>query len=103
MLRRSSLLLAIVLFAAPLFAGEAPVYKTNCQPCHGPDGTGSTPVGKSLHVKSLRSDEVQKLTDKELIKIIRDGKGKMPAFGGKLTDPQVEDIIHFIRGLAPHK
>ena len=105
MVRRSLVLLVVVSFAAiPLFADGAALYKTKCLPCHGADGSGNTPVGKSLHVKSLASDDVQKLTDAELTKVIREGKGKMPAFpAAKLTDAELAEVVHFIRGFAPHK
>jgi len=100
------LCLSLVLMAVslPLFADAAANYKAKCAPCHGADGTGNTPVGKSLHVKSLASDEVQKLSDADLTKILHDGKNKMPAFNGKLTDDEIKDMVKFIRSFAaPHK
>ena len=99
------LCLSLVLIAVslPLFADTAATYKAKCAPCHGADGTGNTPVGKSLHVKSLASDEVQKLTDAELTTILHDGKNKMPAFKDKLTDAEIKDMVHFIRSFAPPK
>ncbi len=48
--------LAALVLAAPLPAlaadGEA-VYAGKCAQCHGADGTGDTPVGKVMGVKSL--------------------------------------------------
>jgi mono/diheme cytochrome c family protein len=40
----------------------AKVYKTNCTLCHSDDGSGSSPTGKALKAKDLRSDEVQSPT-----------------------------------------
>ena len=93
--------LVLIAVALPLFADAAANYKAKCAPCHGADGTGNTPVGKSLHVKSLASDEVQKLSDGDLTKILHDGKNKMPAFKDKLTDAEIQDMVHYIRSFAP--
>ena len=100
------LCLSLVLMAVslPLFAETAVNnYKAKCAPCHGADGTGNTPVGKSLHVKSLASDEVQKLSDADLTTILHDGKNKMPAFKDKLTDAEIKDMVQYIRSFAPKK
>jgi cytochrome c6 len=100
MRRRICLSLVLLLVTVPLFADGAALYKTKCAPCHGADGSGNTPVGKSLHVKSLASAEVQKMTDADLTKVIHDGRGKMPAFAGKLSDAELTDVVHFIRSFA---
>jgi len=91
-----SLLLAVALPMAA-FADGAATYKTKCAPCHGPDGSGQTPVGKNLKVRDLRSAEVQKLSDAEITKVLTDGKGKMPA--SKLPPADVKAVISFIRTL----
>lgn len=94
-----SLLLALA--AAPTLLAEegAALYKSKCAMCHGPDGKGQTPVGKSMKARDLGSDEVQKQTDAELVKITLEGKGKMPPYKGKLTEAEVEAIVAFIRTL----
>jgi cytochrome c6 len=97
-------LVIVSLAALPLFADGAALYKSKCAMCHGADGSGNTPVGKSLHLKSLGAVDVQKLTDAELSKIIREGKGKMPAFAAsKLTDTELAEVVHVIRSFAPQK
>ena len=90
------LLLAVALPMAA-FADGAATYKTKCAPCHGPDGSGQTPVGKSLKVRDLRSPEVQKLSDAEITRVLADGKGKMPA--SKLAAADIKAVIGFIRTL----
>lgn len=92
----------ILLAAYPVVAtaaSGAELYKSKCAICHGADGSGQTPMGKSLKMRDLRSDEVQKQTDLELTKIISGGKGKMPAFGQKLTNADVGALIVQIRTL----
>src|SRR6266481_6079798 len=56
----------------------ASVFKAKCVSCHGADGSGNTPVGKSLQVADLRSPEVQKKSDAELAESVSEGKGNMP-------------------------
>jgi cytochrome c6 len=94
-------LLALVV-ALPLFAAGpdgAAIYKAKCAMCHGPDGAGQTAMGKNLKVRDLRSADVQKQTDAELTKLIVDGKGKMPAYKGKLNDAEVKALVAFIRSI----
>lgn len=75
------------------------LYKAKCAMCHGADGVGNTPVGKSMRVNSFKSDADVKATDADLIKVTKDGKGKMPAYAGKLTDAQIGDVVAYIRTL----
>jgi mono/diheme cytochrome c family protein len=96
-------MLPIALIAAlPVFAAspDPALYKSKCASCHGADGAGQTPVGKSLKVRDLRSADVQKQTDLELTKTIAGGKGKkMPAYGKQLSTAQIEALIAHIRTL----
>jgi cytochrome c5 len=75
------------------------LYKMKCQICHGRDATGSV-AGKKLAVKDFQSPEVQKQPDAELLEVAKKGKNKMPAYGGKVTDTQLTDLIKYMRDLA---
>jgi cytochrome c6 len=92
--------------ASPVAGQDAPngatVFKSKCVTCHGSDGSG-TAVGKSLKVADLRSDEVQKKSDSELIQSVSDGKGNMPGFKGNITDDEIHAAITFVRTLAAKK
>jgi mono/diheme cytochrome c family protein len=77
----------------------ADIYKSKCQMCHGADGSGNTPAGKSTKARPFNSPEVMKLSDDDLIKITKSGQGKMPAYAGKLTDAQIKDVIAHIHTL----
>ena len=94
-----SMLLAIAAAPALLAEDGAAIYKTKCASCHGPDGAGQTTMGKKFGLKDLGSADVQKLKDEELTKIVADGKGKMPAYKGKLTDAQIQALVTFMRTL----
>lgn len=101
---RRSLLLVPVLFTTLAFGDEAPgaaLYRAKmCSGCHGADGSGNTPVGKSLKARDLRSDEVQKQSDDELASTIANGKGKMPAYKASISADQLQQVVAFIRELA---
>ena len=77
----------------------ADIYKTKCQMCHGATGLGDTPPGKSMGAKPFNSPDLVKASDADLIAATKNGKGKMPAYAGKLTDPQIADVIAYIRTL----
>lgn len=78
--------------------GEA-TYKAKCAMCHGADGTGNTPMGKNMKLRSFKSAEDMKATDAELFKQTKDGVGKMQGYAGKLTDAQINDVVTYIRTL----
>jgi mono/diheme cytochrome c family protein len=82
---------------------SAQLYKTNCAMCHAADGSGNSPSGKALKAKDLRSDEVQKKSDAELIDGISKGQGKMPAFGKKLKPEQIQQLVSYVRQLAKNR
>ena len=77
----------------------AKLYKTHCVLCHAADGSGSSPSGKALKAKDLRSDEIQKKSDAELAELIAQGKGKMPSFGQKLKPDDIKQLVAYIRAL----
>ncbi len=81
----------------------AALYQSKCKMCHGDDGSGNTPTGKAMKVADLRSDEVQKKTDAQLIETTTNGKNKMPAYKGKLTDEQIKGLVKYVRDLAKKK
>ena len=97
-------LLPLFLFAFPHFAAAQAdgqkLYDTNCAKCHGPDGSGSTVVGKAVGAKDLRSAEAKKLTDAEIFTQIDQGKGNMPPFGGTLNKSQINSLVPIIRELS---
>lgn len=99
------LLLLVVLVAPGAVADAAPdgaaIFKSKCAVCHGADGKGKTPTGRSLHLKDLGSDEVQSMKNEEMQKIIEDGKGTMPGFKNTLDQASIDALIAFIRTLKP--
>ena len=97
----SMMALALLLAAAvPAVAADdaAALYKSKCQVCHGADGKG-TAAGQKMGAKDFQSPEVAKQSDAELIKVTKEGKGKMPKYDGKLTDDQIKELVKYLRGL----
>ena len=76
------------------------VFKAKCAACHGADGSGNTPVGESMKIGDFHSAGVQEQTDAQLTEMITTGKGAMPAYKGKLTDNQIEQLVGYVRELA---
>ncbi|MCP4806927.1 MAG: cytochrome c [Proteobacteria bacterium] len=102
-------LLVSLSFAADADAGKTP-YTTSCAACHGDKGDGAGPVGGALTPKpaDFTSKEFQDgRTDAELAKAIKEGGaavGKSPlmaAFGGTMTDEQIDDVVAYIRTFKP--
>ncbi|NOT59832.1 MAG: cytochrome c [Acidobacteria bacterium] len=82
-----------------VFEDNVTTFKTKCAMCHGMDGTGNTPTGKSLKVRDLGSAEVQKQSDAQLNTIISKGKDKMPGFNSSLNAEQIKGLVAHIRSL----
>jgi mono/diheme cytochrome c family protein len=100
-IRTATFVLLTSLIAAPAFA-QAPgadTYKAKCAMCHGADGQAATPMAKNMKILSFKDPSQVKAPDAQLIAATKNGKGKMPAYTGKLTDAQIKDVIAFIRTL----
>src|SRR5262245_45598975 len=85
-------------------AGEK-IYKLRCTPCHGPQGKGDGPLGKSLNPKPRDHTDgayMKTRTDAELIDVITNGKGAMPAWGktGTLSPTDIQNVLAYVRTLA---
>ena len=101
-IRASIVLMALAfVFSTFSFAADtgADVFKAKCAACHGADGKGETTMGKNLKLKDLGSAEVQKKSDAELTTLISDGKKPMPAYKGKLTDDEIQQVVKYVRTL----
>ena len=88
--------IATAAFAQDSGAGT---YKAKCAMCHAADGSGNTPAGKAMKALPFNSPDLVKASDAELIAATKNGKGKMPAYAGKLTDGQITAVVAYIRTL----
>ncbi len=80
-------------------SGSANPYAAKCQMCHGATGLGDTPAGKAMGARAFNSPDVIKESDADLLAVIKNGKAKMPAFAGKLTDGEMNVLIAYVRKL----
>jgi cytochrome c6 len=77
----------------------AAIFKTNCQACHGPNGIPNPTMAKMLGVPAVTSPQMKVLTAQQMVTVVTNGKGKMPAWKGKLTDPQIKAVVAYLRTL----
>ena len=86
--------------AADSDAGKA-VFEKSCVGCHGKDGKGNPAMAKVLGEKGLdlTSKEATQKSDAELLKIIVEGAGKMPAQKSLSQDEQ-KQVLAYVRSLT---
>ena len=102
-IRMSSALAAVILLSGVLgFAqtsGEA-TYKAKCQSCHGAEGMPNPGIAKAMGVKPASDPSVKSLSEAQMVIDTTNGKGKMPAFKGKLSDAEIKASVDYFRTLA---
>jgi mono/diheme cytochrome c family protein len=67
-------------------------YDKQCAKCHGKDAGGRHFGGPALATTQLSLDEVKA--------VIENGRKRMPAYKGKLTDEQIGTLATEIKGLS---
>ena len=77
------------------------LYKTNCAKCHQDSGKGGKSVvdGRNIDAQDLTTDRMRKRDDDKFFDDISEGSPDdgMPAFKGKLTNAQINEVIKYIR------
>jgi mono/diheme cytochrome c family protein len=81
--------------AAKVSAGQQ-IFEKNCMQCHS-FIEGQYSFGPNLFGE-LKKPHPRK-TDVEVRAILKDGKGKMPPFGDKLTAPDTQNLIAYLHTL----
>ena len=76
-------------------ASASEIFQQKCQFCHGAHGQGGR-GGPALAAAANKSGP-------DLQKVIHDGKNRMPAFAGQLSDPQINKMVAFVRQLGSGK
>ena len=56
-------------------------------------------MAKNMGLKPLTDPEVTEHVDADLAALIANGKGKMPAMKGKLTDDQIGSLVKYVHSL----
>jgi cytochrome c6 len=103
--------IGLLLVSGSTFAADpsaaAKLFDAKCASCHAKTGKGNPSMAKMFKVEpsalDLTSKAVQDKKDEELTAITTNGKGKMPAYKGKITDPEIASLTAYIRTLASAK
>lgn len=86
-MKKAIILTAVMALAVPVFAADgAATYKAKCAMCHGADGAKNAP-------------NLAKLSEKEIAEITTKGKGKMPAYEGKLSADEIQAVAAYMKSL----
>lgn len=81
-----------VALAADLAAGEQ-VFSANCTACHAGGNNAIMPE------KTLKKDALEENGMNSIPAIrtqVQNGKNAMPAFGGRLTDEEINDVANYV-------
>jgi mono/diheme cytochrome c family protein len=78
-------------------------YGENCLPCHGAPGVKAMEMAEGMNPKppDLDGPHTQGFSDGQLFWIVKNGirASGMPAFGVNHQDPEIQDIVAFVRHL----
>ena len=80
------------------------IFDSACATCHKADGKGNPSMAKvfkaDLSLMDLTGGSIVKSPDEELLKIISDGRNKMPAFSKRFKADELKIVLQYVRGLA---
>lgn len=109
-MRKLKLAIAAAVVIVLAWAGRAitaeegsAIFSKKCGVCHAKDGKGNPKMAERLGVPlaavDLTDKETKDKSDQDLYNTASRGKGKMPAFGDKLTPEELSSVIAYIRAL----
>ena len=76
------------------------IYGRRCASCHGKDGKADTFKGKLRSTRNLTEPKWQSdVSDERIFNSIMNGKGRMPGFGKKLSEAEINSLVSYVRGL----
>jgi len=88
-------------FSSPAFAGDITkgkaVFSANCASCHL-GGKNVVNAAKTLQKADLEKYDMYGI--EQIVTQITKGKNAMPAFGGRLTAEQIEDVASYVLSQA---
>lgn len=107
---------AVVLLSFRMWMGSGPahaadgdaqkgkaVYARNCVLCHGAQGRGDGPVGKTINppAADFTSAASKKKTDAELLATIVTGRPPTAMVGwkGQLSEAEIQDVLAYVKSL----
>ena len=119
-MRRTKTLMTLLGIAAILAFTSLPArsdsakdnYTAYCAKCHGPEGRGDGPSAGSLATKPQDYTDcaaMQKIADDTMFKVIKGGgasvglPGDMPSWSNGLSDPEIHDLVAYLRTFCKKK
>ena len=88
-------------FATPALAGDVAsggkIFSANCAACHA-GGRNVVNAAKTLQKDALEKYEMNSI--EAITYQVNNGKNAMPAFKGRLTDAQIEDVATYVLSQA---
>lgn len=78
------------------------IYETNCLMCHGARGKGDGPISAALRppAADLTGAKARAKSDQDLLAVIQDGRGAMPAWKTQLKEQDIQSVLVYIRSLG---
>lgn len=91
--------------AAAVSAGQQ-TFQKMCAFCHGKDASGNGPLAPKGTTPSNLTDATWDRgdTDGEIFLVLQEGAGpkfEMKGYKGKIPDPDLWNIVHYLRSLGP--
>ena len=84
----------------PMPGDAKATFDAQCAKCHGKDGRAHTTRGRLSHARDMTNASWQnEVSDERLFNSINKGKGKMPPYGKKLSDDQIDVLVRYVRQL----
>jgi len=78
------------------------LYRTNCARCHGAEGHGDTPLGRTFNAPDFTDqkwwqEHAAMTNSRSLAAIVTNGKGSMPGFSKKLNRSEINMLVAYVR------
>ena len=71
------------------------LYVSNCASCHGSNGKAQTATGRDMDADDISGGTSTTKT----IRVVTNGRGKMPSFKKRLTTAQIKSIANYVHTL----
>lgn len=78
------------------------LYKRQCAACHGDTGKGNGPAASALSPRPANLTDPKRMdqfSDADLLALIANGKGVMPAFAALLKPDELKAVVEYVRSL----
>ncbi|HEX8189184.1 MAG TPA: c-type cytochrome [Pyrinomonadaceae bacterium] len=75
------------------------LFKEKCARCHGEDGRGRTVIGRMLDAPDFTDEGWWDggKNEPRFVRSVAEGRGEMPAFGKKLTRPEIRALAAYVK------